>query len=294
MRRPNFFIIGAPKCGTTSLAAWLRSHPHIYIPPNKEFHFYSSDLNMPGRPRTEEEYLRYFQGVGSNIVAVGEASTTYLASQVAVQSIEERYPGSRYIVMVRNPVEMAYSLHNEWLFWNHEDIVDFPAAWRLSPKRRDGFLIPRGCPEPRLIDYQTMCRLGEQIEHLFGVVSRERVHVLLLDDIKVDPRREYAKLLQFLDVPDDNKMSFPAENQSKEVRWRWLQGIVNDLAHMRTVLGIPPLRRGIYTRLIRLNSRPRQRPPLPEDVREELLEFYREDIELLARLIGRSLDYWLR
>jgi len=294
MNKPNFFIIGAPRCGTTSLAAWLSSHPQVYIPPAKEIHFYCSDFNPPGSPKTEEEYLRYFSGAAPSVIAVGEASALYLASQTAIPSIEERYPESKYIVMVRNPVDMAHSLHGDQLFGGEEDVADFLEAWRLSCKRREGALVPKACPDGKLLDYQAFCRLGEQLQRLFGIVPRERVLVLLLDDIRLDARREYSKVLAFLGLADDNRKSFPVKNQAKEVRWRWLRSLVKGLVQTRILLGIPPLRKGIYSKLMHLNARPRQRPPLPEWVRQELLGYYREDIMLLSRLIGRNFEPWLR
>ena len=146
MKKPNFFIIGAPKCGTTSLAAWLAEHPNIYMSPIKEPHFFCSDFNVVIIPN-EAEYYRLFKKAGDQHMAVGEASTSYLYSQVAVPRIERELPGAKYIVMVRNPVEMAYSLHEEFVFLGAEHIHDFEMAWRLSPKRRAGRIVSRWCSE---------------------------------------------------------------------------------------------------------------------------------------------------
>jgi len=78
MRLPNFFIIGAPKCGTTSLSEWLRHHPKIYISALKELQFFSKDINTLSPIRTWTHYSRLFQDASPKYLAIGEASLTYL------------------------------------------------------------------------------------------------------------------------------------------------------------------------------------------------------------------------
>jgi hypothetical protein len=87
MRLPNFFIIGAAKCSTTSLAEWLRHHPKIYISALKEPQFFSKDINTLSTIRTWAHYYRLFQGASPKHLAIGEASVTYLFSKVAVPAI---------------------------------------------------------------------------------------------------------------------------------------------------------------------------------------------------------------
>lgn len=298
MKKPNFFIIGAPKCGTTALAAWLAEHPNIYMSPVKEPHFYCSDFNVTIIP-TQAEYDRLFKKASDQHIAVGEATTSYLYSQVAVPHIEQELPEAKYIVMVRNPVEMAHSLHEHFLFWGYEHIREFETAWRLSPERRAGRAVTRWCPEPRLLDYQSVCKLGEQLERLFNIVPRQRVLVLVLYDIKEDPRREYLKVLDFLGVPDDGRQEFPAKNPAKERRWPRLYKGIRCLGRasrkMKQWLGIPTNRgTGILQVMSNINVKHRPRPPLPDRLRRELINYYREDVEKLGKLMGRDLSSWVQ
>lgn len=298
MKKPNFFIIGAPKCGTTSLAAWLGEHPNIYMSPVKEPHFYCSDFNVKIIP-TQAEYDRLFQRAGEQHIAVGEASTSYLYSQVAIHRIEQELPESRYIVMIRNPVEMAQSLHTHYLFWAYEHVRDFETAWRLSPERRAGRAVTRWCPEPRLLDYQWMCKLGEHLGRLFNIVPRQRVLVLVLDDLKKDPRREYLRVLDFLGVPDDGRQEFPVKNPAKEQKWpRLYKGIrlIGRISRKtKQLLGISTSRgTGILQAISSINVKHRPRPSLSDGLREELINYYREDVEKLSQLIGCNLSGWLQ
>lgn len=128
--RPNFFIIGAPKCGTTSLDNWLGAHPAVFLSPMKEPHYLSTDL--ANRSVTNAaQYEKLFQNVSDVHIAVGEASTWYLYSINAVSNIELAYPDARYIVITRNPVDMAHSLYHHNLRVLREDRATFEEAWSL-------------------------------------------------------------------------------------------------------------------------------------------------------------------
>lgn len=99
MKEPNFFIIGAPKCGTTSLAHWLAQHPEVFMSPVKEPHYFSTDFPLTSW-RDPDDYHSLFEGADTHHKAVGEASVWYLRSREAVPQIEAHYPGARYIVML--------------------------------------------------------------------------------------------------------------------------------------------------------------------------------------------------
>jgi len=298
VKKPNFFIIGAPKCGTTSLAAWLSEHPNIYMSPLKEPHFFNMDLKYHNVSNSRDYWL-LFDGVTSEHKAVGEASVFYLFSKTAVPRIEKEVPGAKYIVMVRNPVDMAYSLHEQQVVAGNEHIKDFAQAWHLSEKRAKGQEVTRWCREPKLLDYKSVCKLGEQLERLFKIVPRERVLVLVLDDVKENPRREYLKVLNFLGVSDDGRTEFPVYNPAKERRWPWLRRAVLAMGRasrsVKKALGIPTVRgTGILNRIDKLNIRYRPRPPMPPELRAEITEYFRDDVLLLSRLLDRDFSTWLK
>ena len=142
MKKPNFFIIGAPKCGTTSLAIWLSSNPQVFMPAAKELHHFNTDDNHIITPN-RVIYEQFFIGATQRHKAVGEASVWYLHSNVAVSNIEVYSPNSKYIVCLRNPVDMAYSLHEQHIFNGNEHILSFENAWRMNEKRLKGDAVIR-------------------------------------------------------------------------------------------------------------------------------------------------------
>lgn len=292
IRKPDFFILGAPKCGTTTLAQWLAEHPEIYFSPRKEPHFFNTD----GAPSTLtlDEYEAYFAGADERHVAVGEGSTHYLASHVAVPQILEYSPDARFVVCLRNPVEMAPALHNECLRQGWEVERSFEAAWHLQARRRAGERVPRMAArtDPGRLQYGRRCRLGEQLERLYGWVERERVLPVLLDDVKQDPGREYRRVLDFLGVSDDGRDSFPVANVSRRLRSVAFAKTIRATILARDALGIRG-DWGIANKFRRWNARADANPPLSPEIREELRAYYADDIERLATLLDRDLSHWL-
>ncbi|MCG8345752.1 MAG: sulfotransferase [Chlorobiales bacterium] len=278
MRKPDFFIIGAPKCGTTSLSRWLEEHPQIFMSPIKEPHYYSTDLGNR-TVKSAKQYAKLFQNAKEYHKAVGEASTWYLYSKEAVANIERTNPGAKYIVMTREPADMAYSLYLHNFRVTYENERTFEAAWRLQEIRAAGNSIPRSCPEPDMLKYYSACALGSLLQVLLDKVPQKRILLLSLEDVSKDPAGHYRCVLQFLDVEDDNRSSFPVANASRQYRSRLFQKILKAGAKARQALGIM---RGLQ--LAKLNERNIFKPSLPEDFLEEINETFSKERKLLASL----------
>jgi hypothetical protein len=290
-RRPDFFIVGAPKCGTTSLAAWLAEHPRIYISPVKEPHHFNTDDNYLLTP-TRKLYERLFAGATDAHQALGEASVWYLYSTVAIPNILAYNPGARFIVCLRNPVEMAYSLHEQQVVAGNEDVTAFEAAWRLQEHRLRGEKVSRWCKEPRHLAYGPACALGFQIERLFERAGRDRVLPLLLDDVKADARRAYLRVLAFLGVDDDGRVEFPAHNPAKERPSPLLRKLVLAAGRLKRKLGIYR-GLGVLNAIDRQNLRHRPRVPMDPKLRRELQGYFAPEVKKLGSLLDRDLSAWL-
>lgn len=291
IRKPNFFIPGAPKCGTTALARWLGDHPGVFFSPRKEPHFFNRD-SMPAT-RTLAEYEALFKGAGDQYSAVGEGSTHYLYSRVAVPGILAYSPDARFIVCLRNPVDMAPALHNECLHQGWETVRSFEAAWRLQPRRLAGNNLPRTVREdPDRLQYGPYCRLGEQLERLYETAGEARVLAVLLDDMRREPGREYRRALEFLGLADDGRQAFPVVNVSRQSRSVALSGLIRRTAMFRNALGLRG-DWGIAKTMRRLNTRQVGKTALRPEFRDELREYFRDDIERLAALLRRDLSGWL-
>jgi len=291
LRRPNFFIIGAPKCGTTSLSVWLSEHPNIFMSPIKEPHFFNTDDRQA--VTTLDQYEALFCDATEEHLAVGEASVWYLSSVEAVPAIVRYQPEARFIVMVRNPLEMAPALHGEMLSSGLEYEQRFSRAWHLQDERRRGRRVPPAYRwARRRFVYGDVCSLGMQLRRLYITVSSNRVLTVNLDDICVDSRREYLKVLQFLGIPDDGRLKFPRYNPATAFRYPGLQRLVYPALELKDRLGIR-IGLGLWTSVGNLMRIETPREPLTLEMRSVLKEYFSEDIALLGELLGRDLRRWL-
>lgn len=292
MKKTNFFIIGAPKCGTTSLAAWLAEHPSIYMSAVKEPHFFNVDGTR--FTKTLSDYDALFANVQEGHIAIGEASTHYLYSLQAVPRILEYNPDAKFIVCIRNPIEMAPSLHSERVWGGAETVKDFEKAWRLQDARRHGKYIPLTMRrDPDRLQYGAYCRLGEQIDRLYSHVSQDRVLVLTLDDLAKNPQREYQKVLRFLDISENVfTPEFVVYNERKAVRSVFVSFVLRYLFQIRNFIGFKkPL--NLYKRIQTINTVKPEKTRLSPELKSELRAYFEVDIHLLERQMGRDFSNWL-
>lgn len=291
MRRPNFFIVGAPKCGTTSLATWLGRHPSVFIPHVKEPHHFNTDDAPLFASRSS--YERLFRAASDQHLAIGEASASYLYSNDAVPNIEAAYPGSRFIVLLRNPVEMAPAWHAQLLLSGvGETERDFATAWALQEARRQGRNVPSVTLNPRWLLYGDVCGTGAQLARLYERAGEQRVLALLLDDLRRDAGGVYRQTLRFLGLPDDGRQDFPVMNASRRTLIPYFDRLGWLLSRVKRGLGIEHSF-GLLNRIDYALSVPQSREPLCPRLRQELADYFADDIALLARLIGRDLSHWL-
>lgn len=314
-------IVGAPRTGTTSLARFVRSHDSVCFSLVKEPHFFSrldltdwSDSAL--RELVAGEYLERFfpQRRDSGCSLLMEASVTYLYVAEQMQPIVRLWPGAKFIIALRDPLEMLPSLHQRLLYLGDETVEDFETAWRLSSRRKAGLDIPRSCVEPRWLRYDEAGRLGHYVERFIAAVGRDRCHFILHDDLRARPRSVFRELEQLLEVPPSDSLDTEPKRARRGYRYGWLQRLlmrppvaretlagiyfrrrVDSLARVR---GLDHASPGAIERfrqqLLRWNEAEAPPPRLSRELRQELHAFYAADVAHLSRLIGRDLSHWLR
>jgi hypothetical protein len=297
-RRPDFFIIGAPKCGTTAMYAYLRDHPDLFLPERKELRYFGRDLLIRDRrPLTEAEYLAHFDGARSDQL-VGTAYVWYLYSKTAAQEIRASAPDARIVAMLRNPPDLLHALHGENLFNGNEDIQDFGSALDAEADRVAGRRIPRHAHLLQALWYSTVPRFTEQLRRYEAAFGRERMHVIVFDDFSADPAAAYADLLRFVGVSaPPTPPHFAVVNAAKRTRSERLRHFLarppGGARRVVRALLPPTIRRGVYERAKRLNVVERGRPPLDGDLRERLRSQHRDEVARLSEYLGRDLSHWV-
>jgi hypothetical protein len=296
MPAPSFFIVGAPKCGTTSLNDYLRQHPAIFIPERKELHHFGSDLQFAKTARpTREEYLARFSATQPGQIA-GEASVWYLFSQLAAHEIHEFCPSAKIIIMLRNPADMMYSLHSQYLFESNEDLADFAAALAAEEDRSQGRRLPADSNYREGLLYRRVARFAEQVGRYLQVFPREQVHIIDFDDFSRDTPRVFAEVLEFLGVDSSFRCEFEVRNPNKQIHNKPLHNFLNNPGTFAILLGrlIPKsLRRSFISRLKKANSTAAPRPALSSELRAQLNREFTPELQRLGELAGRDFSKWL-
>jgi Sulfotransferase family len=296
MRWPDFYIVGAPKAGTTSLYEYLADHPGIFLPQRKELRYFGADLaHRHRRDLSAAEFLDHYAGAAPG-KRWGNAYVWYLYSRSAAAEIHAVRPDARIMVMLRDPVRALSALHSEFVFDGNEDIDDFTAALAAEPDRCAGRRIPAEAHFPEALCYHRTVAYAEQLARYLDLFGRDQVHVALIDDFIADADAAAGAVLAFLGLEPAAGQAFPHTNPNKRAR----------SAAMRRLLAAPPPRlraairalvpagprRAAYRRVSALNVRAEDRAAMPEDVEHRLRHELEPEIAALETLLGLSLAAW--
>lgn len=304
---PNFFIVGAPKCGTTTLYETLRQHPQVFMPHDrrnywhaKEPYYFCSELIA--RPNlgvsSLPQYLDLFKSV-THQKRVGEASALYLYSRLAAERIQQFCPAAKIIALVREPVAMMLSWHADNLRHGHEDVSSFEHALELEGPRRLGKSLPPGAGYPDCLQYRAMATFSLQIERYQRYFSGSQIKVILLDDLAANPRDAVSDILDFLGLSSTRHLQYQVHNERVSISQgdllkhrvkNWLRGF----GIVRLAKEVLPLDldRWLSTALRPLMSRsPIQSAPKPDFLADLQLQM-RPEVERLSAVIRRDLSHW--
>jgi hypothetical protein len=286
---PNFIVIGAAKGGTTALYWYLAEHPAVFMSRVKETNFFAYNVDLEGRllygdpevhrfpVKTLEEYEGLFRDVG-NARAIGEASPLYLESPQAAGRMRATVPEARIVCSLRHPVERAYSdylmyLRRRGREFDPERELTTTAAWAHPGSR-----------------WLQVSRYYPQLQRYFDAFPRQRIHVLLFDDLRRSATEAIRAIYAFLEVdpsflPDLDTPHAPGGIPAIPM----LEGLFSRAAVLRPWV---PTSAANWVR--RMRARTLQKAPaLPPGLRVEITAQFRDDIRQTSELIGRDLDHWL-
>ncbi|PPS44229.1 sulfotransferase domain-containing protein [Chroococcidiopsis sp. TS-821] len=302
MVMPNFLVIGAAKAGTTALYSYLNQHPQVFMSPEKEPHFFAFEgekVNFNGTAGAKEWlnrtaitdiniYQQQFREVSKEI-AIGEASALYLYIPKAAIRIQYHIPKVKLIIILRNPVERAYSA---FIFQKRDGLepdFDFAQALKAEKSRIENNWVP-------IYYYQDMGFYYHQIKRYFDLFPQEQIRVYLYDDFTANPTQILQDAFRFLNVDDTFiPNTSTRHNVSGIPKSKALHEFLRAENHpVKTVLKplIPKkIRRDVMLKLH--NNNLEKAPPLAREIRQQLTDMYREDILKLQDLLQRDLSSWL-
>jgi Sulfotransferase family len=303
-RMPNFFLVGAAKAGTTSLHAYLGQHPQVFMSQFKEPTFFALYGEPPpplhradgsvipiNAAHDLDSYRALYRDAGDAAV-LGDASTFYLVDEHVPARLREHVPHARIAMVLRQPVDRAYSHYLDFRFRGFEPLASFTEAFRADEERVARAATKLGT----LWAYRSMGLYAPQVARYRAQFPPEQIKVFLYDDWRADPVGVVTDLFRFLGIDD----GFVPD---MTVRHRAAGGVPRSPGLRRAMERKHGLARRLARAIVPAGLRPRVqsmvdrwnavRPPLDPAVRRALTEVYRADIAALEPLIGRDLSGWL-
>ena len=234
----SFVIAGAQKSGTTALNYYLKRHPQIALPVKKELHFFDRDELFAGAPVSYEPLHRMFRPTRPGTIA-GENTPIYLYWRPALERIREYNAAIKLIVILRNPIERAFSQWNMQRQRGSEPL-EFLEAVQAEPGR-----IARAAPQQlRKFSYVDRGRYGEQVERAFQFFPRQQFLLIKYEEFRARQKETVEKVFRFLNVPQLRRFkAIEAHNiaYERQMRGEERAAVFNilrsDIAKVETLLG---------------------------------------------------------
>ncbi|MFM2311114.1 MAG: hypothetical protein RLZZ04_390 [Cyanobacteriota bacterium] len=307
--KPNLFIVGQPKSGTTALHQFLGQHPEIYMSSIKEPHFFCSDFHLEsdrayGKQRffdfrSESAYLQLFnkaKNKGKKVKIAGESSTNYLYSQVAAEKIYNFNPDAKIIIVLREPAKFVYSLHSHYVKFTEENEPDFLTALALEPQRKlEEALSPRVI-SPSYLYYSQRVQYSQQVKRYCDRFKPEQIKVIIFEEFQSDNERIFCEVLEFLGVETNFTPEYAAVNVNKEVKFKAVNNLINNPVAKSISKNLLSqefndfVRDNIVEKLL-WHQAPKAK--MPEEIKLQLMDQYQPEVAKISELLKLDLlDKW--
>jgi len=286
---PNFFIVGAPKAGTTSLYEYLKNIPGIYMSRVKEPNYFSIKAmpdKKPFRPiRNKEKYLDLFKNA-TNEVILGEASTLYLSDPEASTLIRKACPTARILISLRDPIERLFShyimnVSRNWIKSSFKNQIHKEMNNKADFTK----------PHIRL----SASLYSKDVQRYLDTFGKEHVKILIFEEFIKNPKVILEDILKFLGVKniinnfEDVKVHNPyfKIESSGEISKQILQ---SNIISKISVKILPSFGRRFFRKKI-LTRKNTKKPVMKEADRQYLIDFYKSDVKKLEVLLGRKFPW---
>lgn len=286
---PNLFIVGAPKCGTTALSEYLRAHPEVFFSSPKEPHFFNTDFSTRHTYDTEK-YLECFKNYsGQKIIA--EGSVFYLYSKEAIPNILKINPEAKFIVMVRDPIEIAHAWHSQAIKNGSETVGDFEKAWSLIKKRKNGKSIPPFTHRIEQLMYSEIGKIGTQINRASSLIKKGNLLILEYNTFFSSIESSYSKVLDFLKIdPNQRPENFEKINTNKSYKNLLLKNVTENLTKRFKKIFKLKSNYGLYSKTIgKWNQIEQQRKPLRSEFEHQLRKYFIKEVLEVNKYVEEDL-----
>jgi len=287
--RPNFFIAGVPKAGTTSLHEYLKQHLQIFMPDYKEPNYFVHGNGV----EKWEDYLALFKNAGGK-KAVGESSAAYCYCEESPGWIKSVLGDVKIIILLRNPARRAYSLYGWMVREGYEDAPTFAEALERETARLHDPVFQANCQQffPDYLYFKTGLYF-EQVSRYFETFGRDRVKIYLFEEFIKQPVAICQNVFRFLEVDAGFTPKLELHNEGRIPESIGLQYRLRAELLRRRRFVPRAWRIRLVERLMERNIRRGSKPQADQQLLDALTERYRQDIEKLQTLLGRNLSGWM-
>ncbi len=299
--KPNLFIVGQMKSGTTALHNFLGQHPQVFMSRVKEPHFFCSDFHLESDQhhgkhlffdfREETAYLQLFAKAKVEKV-VGESTANYLYSSVAAEKIHNFNPDAKIIILLREPAEFLYSLHSHYVKFTEENEPDFSTALALETERKQGKYTSPRIMSPSFLYYSQRVQYYQQVKRFYDRFGSEQIKVIVFEEYKSENDRIYREILEFIEVDPSFTPEYDSLNVNKEVKYK----AINDLVNIPVVKNISKsLFSQKFNEFVRDNFVEKllwhQAPKatMPEKIKYQLMQEYQPEVTKISELLDLDL-----
>jgi len=282
---PDFFIVGGSRCGTTSLYAYLKQHPNIFLPKRKEPHYYSSQSTpLPywllhlRLIKTKEDYLQLFENSEESDI-VGEASSTYLMNIDVPKLIFEDNPNAKIIISLRNPIDRTYTAY----------LAQFRSG---NEKKSFGESIRRDFSSITGEELQRQSALNsdyyEYVNNYYHYFPKKQIKIIIFEEFIKNPQQTMKELLHFLNISTDINIKYEQHNEFKFPKNQFSKSILNNKFIVNISFALIPakIRHYVFRQLVT-----RAKPTMSEKDRNFLKERYSGGVKKLEVLLNRKLPW---
>jgi len=299
-RFPDFFLAGAPKCGTTSIATYLSQYDSVFFPTPREVTAHGSDLTYLRGPHAEgfnrEDYLSRFSTAGTQQI-IGASPVWSLYSRNAFSEIKADAPEARIVISLREPVSFLKAVFAQLVYSANETLPSLWDALQAEEARRRGEGLPEGLTILQSVFYRELPLFSEQVQRAYDSFGRDHVQVHLLDDIVRRPREVEGKLCTFLGLSRDPALALENANPRRTTRSDTLNRLIRRPPPiLKTLAKVAPrdLRRNVYQQIKKANTVyvDKSERTSPEAREVDLRKAYVNEVDRLSALIGRDLSAW--
>ena len=298
MKKPNLFIVGHPRSGTSSLHRYLNQHPDIFMTAIKEPNYFALDFRDDSDEyhrkelyfpyRLTSQYLRLYKNWQDEKIG-GEASATNLCSKVSAQEIYRFNPEAKIIMMFREPVSFLYSYHSATRFALGEHHKNFEAALAAEKNRRQGKGLSKRVIAPSWLFYSEFIKYADQISRYLVYFDKDQIKMIIFDDFKENTHEIYRETLRFLNVNQDFTPEFEIVNPNKQIRWPLFKKYTLDSPYFRKTLrrlfsddSYAGMKNFYKTKMVKYKPR----SALDENIKARLMKEFKMEVEKFSALLG--------